>query len=312
MRFHDVHIHLFNISHVPIKTFMKRYGIGLSAFMRKIPFTTLDDRARAFASISEKDIYDLVMMFSREMEALCDKLEKANLFFVDKITVCPLIINFARESVNKRLSDQVFDLQEEINFYDAHHNGRIEFIKFVDESTVATYDRGLKVYPPMGIDVEEPGHMPTFAMAQNHHIPITSHCSDGGFFSAKKTRCHLRELSHPKKWRNILDTFPNLKINFAHLGGLNPEWVKEIKYLVDKYPNVYTDVSSVLSNSDKCKRYVDKLPKDRILFGSDWYMSTLDEISYVDLCFNFLHQFSQEDVQKFVCDNPRRFLHVPV
>jgi hypothetical protein len=264
--------------------------------MRKIPFINLDDRSRSFANIAEKAPHNIVMNFSRDIGGLCERLRNSDLFDAKGIVACPLSIDFSGDSTNKKLGDQEYDLQDSINFCN-----KIEFIKFLP----TTSGHGLKIYPPMGVDVEDMGHLPIFAIANDRHIPITTHCSDGGFFSIKNKRV---ELSNPKKWKNILQKFPNLKVNFAHLGGLRSSWVRTIGELMDKYPNVYSDVSSVLSDPWKCKRYVNKLPIDRILFGSDWYMSKLDCISYSDMCYNFLEQFGIDAIEKMVCHNPRSFL----
>jgi hypothetical protein len=313
MRFHDVHVHLFNIQHIPIKTFMRRYGIGLSVLMRKIPFTNLDERARCFAGIAEKNTFDVVMHLSRETDILCSRLRDSGIFDASGKTVCPLVINFSGDSQNKKLNNQEDDLQDVINFYNSHHiENKMCFVKFSDESSMTSFDHGFKIYPPMGVDVEHQGYMPKFAVANNKRIPITVHCSDGGFFSTRFSRAHLISLSNPKKWKSILSTFPNLKVNFAHVGGLKHGWVRTIRKLMDKYPNVYSDVSSVLSNPRKCKRCVDKLPADRILFGSDWYMSKLDCTSYPDMCYNFLKQFPRDNIEDMLSRNPERFLNEKV
>jgi predicted TIM-barrel fold metal-dependent hydrolase len=90
---------------------------------------------------------------------------------------------------------------------------------------------------------------------------------------------------HPRAWRKVLQQFPKLKLCLAHFGGelfplgTSSEWVKEIIDLTKEYPNVYTDFScwdlgksketfaALLANEQN------KHLKDKVLFGTDWYMT---------------------------------------
>ena len=64
----------------------------------------------------------------------------------------------------------------------------------------------------------------------------------------------------------MLENYKELKINFAHFGGnlkRNPtEWAVEIARLIDKYDNVYTDIScQCFDNQDyrKLSKSIQKL-----------------------------------------------------
>jgi|WetSurMetagenome_2_1015567.scaffolds.fasta_scaffold35203_2 predicted TIM-barrel fold metal-dependent hydrolase len=90
---------------------------------------------------------------------------------------------------------------------------------------------------------------------------------------------------HPRAWRKVLKKFPKLKLCLAHFGGeefphgIENDWVKEIADLTKEYPNVYTDVSCW--DLGKSKEVFSKILadeqyahlKDKILFGTDWYMT---------------------------------------
>ena len=61
-------------------------------------------------------------------------------------------------------------------------------------------------------------------------------------------------LNHPKLWRKVLEKYPRLRINFAHMGGNHQVakyasglstgyWTKQILDLVNDYKYAYTDLS---------------------------------------------------------------------
>jgi hypothetical protein len=112
---------------------------------------------------------------------------------------------------------------------------------------------------------------------------------------------------HPREWRDVLKKYRNLKLCLAHFGGdLFPEgpdndWIKEIIDLINEFPNVYTDISCW--NLDKNKEIFKGLLlnkkfdylQDRILFGTDWYMTllALGGKSYQAFCEEFYEFISQ-------------------
>jgi|WetSurMetagenome_2_1015567.scaffolds.fasta_scaffold69472_2 hypothetical protein len=106
---------------------------------------------------------------------------------------------------------------------------------------------------------------------------------------------------HPRAWHEVLKKYRSLKLCLAHFGGdlfpqgFDNDWIKEIVDLIKEYPNVYTDVSCW--NLDKNKETFKELLlnkkydylKDRILFGTDWYMTllALGGKSYQSFCEEF-------------------------
>jgi hypothetical protein len=59
------------------------------------------------------------------------------------------------------------------------------------------------------------------------------------------------------------------------------------------YPNVYADISSSFANIKFRNYFIEEilkkdpdreLIKDRILFGTDWYLTLLDGVNYVEYC----------------------------
>ena len=84
------------------------------------------------------------------------------------------------------------------------------------------------------------------------------------------------------------------------------------------YPNLYADISSSFANEEfrayfKEKIYPDpdfKEIRNHILFGSDWYMTLLDKIEYLEYCRvakDFLDKIDTSLWIIFTQANPYRF-----
>lgn len=113
--------------------------------------------------------------------------------------------------------------------------------------------RGLKFYPPCGFSPSDPALYEIYAYCEKNGIPITTHCSYGGFCTfadeiyvnghifkngrVRKAKNRLIQfeqpilnfpkaakerntlLDHPLVWAKVLKKFPRLVINFGHFGG---------------------------------------------------------------------------------------------
>ncbi|MBS3772446.1 MAG: amidohydrolase family protein, partial [Bacteroidales bacterium] len=131
---------------------------------------------------------------------------------------------------------------------------------------------------------------------------------------------------HPRAWREVLFRFPKLKLCLAHFGGdewkrgLDSDWITEIIALTKEYSNVYTDFScwdihkakesfaQVLGNRQNAHL------KNKILFGTDWYMTllALGGKSYKKFCEEFWEFFQgipdgKDLWQRFTFLNPFTF-----
>lgn len=117
-----------------------------------------------------------------------------------------------------------------------------------------------------------------------------------------------------------------LHLCLAHFGGptkLGMEWNKKIIQMINskQYPNLYTDISSSFASADfrdSFKELITKneneLLKERILFGTDWYMtflySTMVGMNFKEYCQTakeFLDKFDTSLWTKFTQHNPYRF-----
>lgn len=121
-------------------------------------------------------------------------------------------------------------------------------------------------------------------------------------------------LNHPLLWEKVMQKFPNLYLNLAHYGGRNDEWRQHIVNLMSKYNNLYTDLSGLYSKDlliNIRNNFFKKLPdnvKNKIMYGSDYYIVTVFEDDFEKYFNNFKKVFSSSDFDKITIDNPSRFL----
>ncbi len=111
--------------------------------------------------------------------------------------------------------------------------------------------QGIKLYPSLGYVPHHPMLMDLYAICEQKHIPITSHCGgnrthpsvekiivsyrkihdDGSeedktqsfIMKADDGKRFTRYFNRPEHWQKILRRYPKLTLNLAHLGS-NDEW----------------------------------------------------------------------------------------
>ena len=147
---------------------------------------------------------------------------------------------------------------------------------------------GIKIYPPLGYFPFDERLFPVFEYAQEHEIPVMSHCSRGGIFyhgfvqkrhprtgvkiPGQSNNRRTEGFTDPSNYQYVLERFPNLKICLAHWGGqaewkklsdrlaepppieMPPTWPEVINDLLrnSAYPHVYTDISFTLYDTVTC------------------------------------------------------------
>jgi hypothetical protein len=190
---------------------------------------------------------------------------------------------------------------------------------------------GIKLYPPIGFDPWPAADGATGERAKVEHlyefccanqIPVTVHCSDGGFELDKQAH----EFSCPERWSQVFaqKKYETLKLNFAHFGKQSKkkllffsrnEWREGILRLVRDYPNIYTDLSYI-GVDDEHYKMLGEIYKsnpriaERLLFGSDFMINLLDMESYNSYLevFSGTTSFSTEQKMNVCNVNPERFL----
>lgn len=179
---------------------------------------------------------------------------------------------------------------------------------------------GIKLYPPLGFEpwpedkTEKAKVELLYEICIKRNIPITTHCSTGGFLVDDE----FKEFTNPgNQWAKVLKKYPNLKINFAHFGSGSEHWRQTIiNHILEENSRVYTDFSCNIENDE----YYKKLNKtisdnstilsDRILFGSDFMINLLWLESYNEY-INYFKNTKHLDSEvrfKFSNTNSERFL----
>ncbi len=214
-------------------------------------------------------------------------------------------------------SDYIYEFEENIKKF----NGDIASIN-------PNIFLGIKVYPPLGFnpwpenekaELKKVETLYKFCVEKN--IPITAHCSDSGF-----AYDYSEDYSNPDNWEKVLNSYKNLKINFAHFGGQtsrkwllikNNSWHEKIIEYLEKYTNVYTDIACCGISSEyyielDSEISVKKHIENRILFGSDYMIDLLSIKNYTDYLKEFSNsKFTSIQLKNKMCNiNSEKFLNV--
>lgn len=190
---------------------------------------------------------------------------------------------------------------------------------------------GIKVYPPLGFDPwpEDENELARvkclYQYCCDKKIPITTHCSEGGFALDNSAE----DYTSPAKWKTVLANpkFEKLRLNFAHFGRQDKilrlipkkEWENIILELIATKENVYADFSYRGCDDgyyNDLKKLIDRQSdkdrlKQRILFGSDFMINLLDIDSYNQYINGFVDKenpITTDDRALFCSTNPERFL----
>lgn len=213
--------------------------------------------------------------------------------------------------------------------------------RYIEEKQFA----GIKLYPSLGYYPFDNRLHSVYRYAELNKIPVTTHCSSKSatyyrgddinmlllnnpyftpsIYGSNKDKCD--NFSNPKCYDVVMQNYPNLHLNLAHFGGVN-EWDKYIsnKYcwvdvivglLNKKYPNLYVDTAYLMYD----KKYNDSFIKlinnssnkiyNKVLFGTDWYMETLDSGSEKKFIDNFKECVGEDLFKIMTEENSKKFLN---
>jgi len=134
-----------------------------------------------------------------------------------------------------------------------------------------------------------------FQYCSTNQIPIFTHCSPKGFEAAN----HYGEHGDPKHWEMVLKQFPQLRLCFAHAGGVegwvgtncwcatNESYGETVYRLCRTYENVYCDTGYLeeILVPEKRTEFVTRLKAalsgsanapysfaNKVMYGTDWHM----------------------------------------
>lgn len=207
---------------------------------------------------------------------------------------------------------------------------------------------GFKLYCPNGYSPTDPVLMALYEYCERHGVPLTAHCSGGGFasFSPSITvhghvyrngevvphdgvlefrhyrltdKLRVKEkaelLNHPRLWEKVMEAFPRLRLNLAHFGCQDEgtEWTELIYGMMEKFPGLHTDLSCITKASRlrEMREYVLKAPEQvrrKFLFGSDFYLNLLFLDGMKEYMENFRNTFTEQERHELMTANPSEFL----
>lgn len=120
-----------------------------------------------------------------------------------------------------------------------------------------------------GLEGDDPRMMPVYDFCAQTEVPITVQTSGRPGISGR-----------PAKWASVLQEFPRLKINFAHM-GYDSDWGGpadvEVAELCNKYDGAYADVSHRFDEialgfvtREFAVQHLRTLGMDNVMFGTNW------------------------------------------
>jgi len=214
-------------------------------------------------------------------------------------------------------------------FTEGNYSGNIDKIR-------SYFFAGIKFYPPLGFDPAPPANNQNvidklnfiYEFCAHRQIPITVHIHMDSFDTVckkEKTEC-----TNPLRWQKVLERYPRLKVNFAHMGMTDTErnwhlsgWAKTvIRYIQDKRYNIFTDISWNGRKTGFCDFYKNfqrildahqitpgSRSLEKILFGTDFMLHLFKDDSYKQYLAFFLNsKYLKQDKILFYNKNPRQFL----
>ena len=155
-------------------------------------------------------------------------------------------------------------------------------------------DLGVRSVPDtFGISLEQyrQREWEIFSFAQTHDLPLLYH------MDVRRYRDEMMAL---------LNDFPQVRVDFAHMGISR----KEFRKILDRYPNVYTDIASLLphirSNPESYRDFIMHYP-NRVCFGSDAFLyQTETVLDYVAMVKDL--KLPEEIETQVLYGNPSSFL----
>ncbi len=139
-------------------------------------------------------------------------------------------------------------------------------------------------FRPQDVHLNDPQLEPLFSMLEDLRFTLLIHVSDPDILYEKNYQPPSKygvKKDHIDAFKNILETYPKLKIIGAHMAS-QPENLKQLDKWLDKYPNLHVDTGSakwmVREFAYKKEEVIKffKKHKNRILFGTDFVAGRKD------------------------------------
>lgn len=196
-------------------------------------------------------------------------------------------------SINDFIAEECNMHPEFVGFMTLHQD-------MTDDELEAEIDRalhlglkGIKLHPDTQmVNMDDPRLMRIYEIAEARQIPIIMHCGD-----------YRYDYSHPRRLKNVLDSYPNLVIDAAHFGGWS---LFDLAYEILKNENCYVDMSSSIEflGLERTAELTRLYGTDRVMFGSDFPMwdptSELEKFASIG--------FSESELEDLLYNNAERFI----
>lgn len=164
-----------------------------------------------------------------------------------------------------------------------------EMIDKVEEHLKRDCCCGIKLYPGYNcISLSDPIYEPIYELAAQYDKPVAAHMG-----LTANSRSHLK-YCHPMEMDGVAADHPNTRFVLCHFG--NP-FLETASAVIEKNPNVYTDLSGILGGPINMEEYFEEqagyvfLLKswiaacecwDKIMYGTDWPLVNLAQyIEYI-------------------------------
>ena len=122
--------------------------------------------------------------------------------------------------------------------------------------------KGVKLHPDIqGFKLDDYRCLKIYELCEENGLPMLIHTGDKRY-----------DYSNPNRMLPILDTYKNLTVIGAHLGGWSI-WESAVDYYRE-YPNFYVDCSSSFYylKPETAKSIIRKYTAEKVLFGTDYPM----------------------------------------
>lgn len=198
--------------------------------------------------------------------------------------------------------------------------------------------KGVKLYPPLGYAPSDKVLMDQiYPYCVDKNLPVMSHCSRGGVREKGLSDDWQARLAGPQAFEPVMSAFPELRICLAHFGGdkdwdeylgrrkgrldenadqfRKRNWLAQILDMLRSgdYPNLWTDISYTAFEYSQNIPALDVFLSeekvlDRVLFGSDFYMTEVEGVSERRMSIELRHGIGEEKFARIARFNPCAYL----
>lgn len=196
--------------------------------------------------------------------------------------------------------------------------------------------KGLKLYPRLDYPLTHPVLMERiYPMLLERDLPAVTHCSRGGVSARGLSRQAGDWLCSPRAALGVMRDYPELRLNLAHFGGQDdwmdyveghldtnhPEiedrnWLTAIRRYIGsgEWPGLWTDISFTMFYDDDFAPFLKMFLmgsedrsarlRERVLFGSDYYMTRNTAMSERELSVKLRLTLGEDLYRQIAETNP--------